>query len=152
MTECGNGSEFTRKMIKKWWRLRTKKNKAKEEETTFNVGDTVSYIINCQQFEKGTQPRRSKATHKIISKNQHSYMLENNKPYKYYELQNIKGVQGLELPTTEPTREQLRRRNASKRNFTQSGLNMDDAIEADRKGVIKKVKRLDYVKIYPIKT
>ena len=88
-------------------------NKAKEEETTFDVGDTVRYIINRQQFEKGTLPRWSKATHKIISKNQHSYTLENNKTYKYYEMQNIRSVEGLELPTIEPTREQLGRRKAN---------------------------------------
>ena len=41
-------------------------NKPKEEETAFNVGDTVRYIINLQQFEKGTLPRWSKATPKIV--------------------------------------------------------------------------------------
>ena len=88
----------------------------------FDVGVTVRYIINRQQFEKGTLPRWSKATHKIVSKKQHSYVLDNTKTYKYYELQNIKGVECLDFPTTEPTREQIMKRNASKRNFTQ----MDD--------------------------
>ena len=89
--------------------MNKKYNKAKEEETTFDVGDTVRYIINRQQFEKGTLPRWSKATHKIVSKKQHSYVLDNTKTYKYYELQNIKGVECLDFPTTEPTREQLRK-------------------------------------------
>ena len=62
--------------------MNKKYNRAKLEETKFNVGDTVRYILNRLQFDKGTLPRWS-ATHKIISKNPHSYVLDNNKTFKY---------------------------------------------------------------------
>ena len=69
-----------------------KYNKAKLEETKFNIGDMVRFIINKQQFEKGTLPHWSKTTHAILTKNEHSYKLDNNKTYKYYELQLVKNA------------------------------------------------------------
>ena len=42
-----------------------KYEKAKREEIKFELGDTVRYILNRQQFEKGTLPRWSKVIHKI---------------------------------------------------------------------------------------
>ena len=98
--------------------------KAKKEETKFNIGDTVRYILNKTQFEKGTSPKWSKLTHKILSKNQHSYTLDNNKTYKYYELQLIKENQNLNLERTEPTREELRREKTVKRRLRKEDNNL----------------------------
>ena len=42
-------------------------NKAKLEEVKFNIGDSVRYILNRKQFEKGTLAKWSKTVHKIKS-------------------------------------------------------------------------------------
>ena len=99
-----------------------KYNKAKEEETIFNIGDNVRYIINRKAFEKHTLPKWSKSIHSIISKTQHTYTLDNDKTFKYYELQKVVDVQHLDIPLTEPTREQLRKQITSKRRFKKEGL------------------------------
>ena len=44
-----------------------KYNKAKIEEVKFNVGDSVRYILNRKQFEKGTLAKWSKTVQKTIS-------------------------------------------------------------------------------------
>ena len=54
-------------------------NKAKQEETIFQTGDNIRYIINRVDFAKGTLPKWSATVHKIISKNLHSYTLDNEK-------------------------------------------------------------------------
>ena len=56
-----------------------KQNKAKQEETIFQIGDNVRYIINRVAFAKGTLPTWSATVHKIISKDLHSYALDNEK-------------------------------------------------------------------------
>ena len=74
----------------------------------------MRYILNRHHSEKGTLPEWSKVTHQIISKNQHSYTLDKNKTYKYYELQLIKENQNLNVATSEPTRGKLRTKNTVK--------------------------------------
>ena len=58
---------------------RRKIEKAEKEETKFEIGDHVRFIINKKLFEKGTLPKWSKVVHKIISKTGHIYTLDNNK-------------------------------------------------------------------------
>lgn len=101
---------------------RKKIEKAKEEETIFENGDIVRYIINLSSFQKGTLPKWSKVVHKIISKNKHSYVLDNGKTYKYYELQKVNNVQKNERSVTEPTREQMRKVRTGERRFRREGL------------------------------
>ena len=99
-----------------------KYNKAKLEETKFNVGDSVRFILNRKQFEKRTLAKWSKTVHKIISNTEHTYTLDNGKAYKYYELQKVNIIQKLERPITEPTREQMRKVRTSERKFNREGL------------------------------
>ena len=99
-----------------------KYNKAKLEETKFNVGDSVRFILNRKQFEKRTLAKWSKTIHKIISNTEHSYTLDNGKTYKYYELQKVNIIQKLERPITEPTREQMRKVRTNVRKFNREGL------------------------------
>ena len=99
-----------------------KYNRAKKEETVFQIDDVVRCITNRHMFEKGTLPHWSKTVHRIINKNEHSYILDNGKTYKYYELQLVKGVNRLDLPVAEPTREQLRKTRISERRFRSEGL------------------------------
>ena len=99
-----------------------KYNKAKLEETKFNVGDSVRFILNRKQFEKRTLAKWSKTVHKIISNTEHSYTLDNGKTYKYYELQKVNIIQKLERPITEPTREQMKKVRTNLRKFNREGL------------------------------
>ena len=70
-----------------------KYNKAFSNEILFNIGDKVRYIITKTSFSKGTLPKWSKTVHTIVSSQPHSYILENGKFYKYYELQKVPEVQ-----------------------------------------------------------
>ena len=111
---------------------RKKIEKAKQEETIFKIGDVVRYIINKKQFEKGTLPKWSKAVHKIISKNVHSYKLDNSRTYKYYELQKISDVQLNNKPQKEPTREDLRKQNTIKRKLKHEDINLSNIAITER--------------------
>ena len=64
----------------------------------------------------------SKTLHTTISSTPHTYTLKNDKTFKYYELQNVADVQHLDIPFTEPTREQLRKQITSKRRLNKEGL------------------------------
>ena len=52
-----------------------KQNKAKQEETIFQIGDNVRYIINRMAFVKGTLPKWWATVHEIIAIDLHSYTL-----------------------------------------------------------------------------
>ena len=96
--------------------------KAKEEETKFNDGDIVRFVINRKAFEKRSLPKWSKQTHKIVSHTEHTYTLDNGRSYKYYELQLVKDAEHILRPSTEPTREELRKQKTSERRFNKEGL------------------------------
>ena len=46
-------------------------------------------IVNKKVFEKGSVPKWSKKIHQIKEAGGHSYLLDNNKWYKYYQLQKV---------------------------------------------------------------
>ena len=103
-----------------------KYNKALKDETKFNIGDEVRYIKNKAMFEKGGLPKWSKEIHEIISNTEHTYTLDNNKTYKYYELMKVDQV---DIPifqnTITPTREKLRKQNKVKRILRQEDINLE---------------------------
>ena len=110
-----------------------KYNKAKLEEVKFNVNDIVRCVINLKAFEKKSLPKWSKTVHKIVEVFPHSYKLDNDKIYKYYELQKIDNVQKLEVPMIGPTREQMIREKTVKRKFKLTGLDLNNIISTKRK-------------------
>ena len=67
--------------------MKEKDKLANEEEQQFYIGDNARYIKNKVMFEKWTAPKWSEILHKIIKANKHSYILDNDKSYQYYELQ-----------------------------------------------------------------
>ena len=99
-----------------------KYNKAKEEETKYNDGDVVRYIINLKAFEKRSLPKWSKQTHKIVSHTEHTYTLDNGKVMKYYELQLVKDAEQISRPAQDPTREELRKQRMNERRFNREHL------------------------------
>ena len=96
--------------------------KAKEEETKYNDGDVVRYIINRKAFEKRSLPKWSKQTHKIVSHTEHTYTLDNGNILKYYELQLVKDAEHISRPVREPTREELIKQKTNERRFHLEGL------------------------------
>ena len=76
-------------------------------------------------FDKGTLPKWSKVIHKIISNTPHTYTLNSNKVYKYYELQKVNDVKKLDTPVITPSREALRKERTSERRFNREGLDIN---------------------------
>jgi hypothetical protein len=105
--------------------------KALDNENKFNIGDKVRHILNKQIFEKGSQkPKWSKTIYNIIGKNVHSYLLSNQKEYKYYELQLAPVVEKIEPIKTramskEPKIEQIKRANTIKRRLKKEDINLE---------------------------
>ena len=60
-----------------------------KQETKYNINDNVRFLNNKVMFSKGSLPSGSSTIHKIENKNLHSYILDNGKTYKYYELHKV---------------------------------------------------------------
>ena len=104
-----------------------KQQEARKEEIKFEINDNVRYVINRVGFSKGTLPKWSSKVHKIIEVSPHSYMLDNNKWYKYYELLSAETVQSLNVINTRsktniPTREQLKKATTIKRRLNKEHI------------------------------
>ena len=111
--------------------------KALEEEVKFNVGDRVRYVINSEMFQKGSLPRWSKTIHSISESKPHSYILDNGKEYKYYQLQKINAVELHEPRRTrakdnEKSIQQLRRSNTIKRRLNKEGVDLANVTTGKR--------------------
>lgn len=55
----------------------------------FKPGDNVRCVVNKNVFEKGSLPKWSKKIHQSKEAKMHSYLLDNNRWYKYYQLQGV---------------------------------------------------------------
>ena len=106
---------------------------AKEEETKFKIGDKVRYIITKSVFEKGTQPTYSKTIHKVIAILPHSYILDNGKRVKYYNMQLIKNAESSNKERIQPTTEEIKKEKRKTKKFKSEGLTLDTVIESKRK-------------------
>jgi hypothetical protein len=98
--------------------------KAMIEEPVYNIGQRVRHLLNRSMFSKGTLSKWSKAVHTIVSSTLHSYILENGKSFKYYELQPINEVEKLDKNTTEPTREMMKKERTIGRRIRKEGIDM----------------------------
>jgi len=114
--------------------------KALKQETKYNVGDTVRYIVNKKAFEKGSLPKWSKDIHTIENCGIHSYTLDNGKIYKYYEMQKIGESHSMTSKEEQPTREQLKKDITSKRRMNREGLGMSTVINTRRtRSIVKQL-------------
>ena len=75
-----------------------------------------------------TLAKWTKAVHKIISNTEHTYTLDNNKTFKYYELQLVKNNEHVTREAKEPTREQMMKENRVRRK-----LKKDDDIVLEKR-------------------
>lgn len=116
--------------MKKW-------NEAKANEPEFNVGDDVRYILNRTTFEKGSTAKFSKTIHKIVSRTEHMYKLDNGKNYKYYHLQKVTENQSYHpiqtrATTKQPTMEEIRKMNKINRDRVIEGIDLENIIKHKR--------------------
>ena len=94
----------------------------------------MRYIKNKKAFEKGTLANWSKTVHKIIDKLQHSYTLDNNQKFKYYELQKVNEVHTKEnKKQITPTREQMNKQKTIKRRLKKDGIELERITNKKRK-------------------
>ena len=83
--------------------------------------------------EKGTAPKLSEILHKIIKANKHSYILDNNKSYKYYELQKNDIVENAPIiEEIQPTRPIIRKENKRLRVHAREGIYESSIINEKR--------------------
>ena len=102
------------------------------QETTFQVGQKVRSVINKTMFEKGATPKWSKIIHTIKSSLSHSYILDNDKEYKYYELQPVEEVETTKKTNIPIARQIIRKENKRKRILSREGIQMQNIISYPR--------------------
>ena len=66
---------------------------ALKHENKFNVGDHVRCVVKKEFGQKGAIPKWSKEIYTIKDIKGHSYVLDNGKVYKYYQLSKINNIQ-----------------------------------------------------------
>ena len=110
-----------------------KYNKALQEETIFNVGDTVIFITNKKLFEQGSNAHWTKQTHVIVSKSAHSYTLDNGQIKKYYDLQLINDVQKLNKQPSTRSRDVFRKENRTTRRIQSEGIDLENILTGKRR-------------------
>jgi hypothetical protein len=117
---------------------RDKYNKALGEEKHFKVGQTVRFLKNKLLFEKGSSNAKwSNTVHTIVGKTEHTYTLDNDGVYKYYELMPVDIVESKQIRVTrqkakEPTKEQLKKTNTNRRRLNREGLTITDIVDTKR--------------------
>ena len=117
---------------------RDKYNKALGEEKHFKVGQTVRFLKNKLLFEKGSSNAKwSNTVHTIVGKTEHTYTLDNDGVYKYYELMPVDVVESQQMRLTrqkakEPSKEQLKKINTNRRRLNREGLTVADLVDTKR--------------------
>ena len=113
-------------------------NESINYETTFNIGDRVRYIINLKQFDKKSLPHWSKTVHIIVKRTEHSYKLDNDKYYMYYQLQKVNDVYdaGVNTRTRQkqniPQPEELKKARTIKRRLNKEDIDLSNVIQGKR--------------------
>ena len=108
-----------------------------QSEINFEIGDEVRFIKNKILFEKGSLAHWSKGIHKIIKKSEHTYTLDNNKTYKFYELQKINTVDSLNKINSHPSREVMRKERTNKTRLRREGVDLSNVIDRKMRDRIK---------------
>ena len=106
--------------------------KALETEKVFNIGDHVRCILNKQLFDKGSKPRWSSLIYTIEKKQEHSYLLSNNKWYKYYHIQKVE-LQNNEQKDRLNQLEQIKKERTISRRLKKVGVELQNIIKNKRK-------------------
>ena len=106
--------------------------KAKNNETIYNIGDKVRHLLNRNLFEKKSLAKWSKTIYTIIDKTEHSYKLNNEKWFKFYELQHNTESQSSNKAIVhikkQPTREAMKTAKTNRTRLRREGLILDNVI------------------------
>ena len=60
-----------------------------EEKKQLEIGNKVRCVVNKNLFDKGSIPKWSSKVYVILDNKAHSYLLDNDKWFKYYQLQKV---------------------------------------------------------------
>ena len=93
------------------------------ENKKYNIGDTVRKVVNKNLFDKGSIPKWSSQTFKIKDIKCHSYLLDNGRSYKYYQLQKVNN-QTEQNKNRMNEMNQIRKENKVKRDLNKEGVSM----------------------------
>jgi transposase InsO family protein len=81
--------------------INKKESKADAKETDFKPNEKVRFVKNASLFDKGALPKFSSEVHTVKKDLGRSYVLDNDKKYKYYQLQPITTVEKPEITNIE---------------------------------------------------
>ena len=78
-------------------------------ETKFEIGDKVRCITNKILFDKGALPKWSNKVYVIMNTKAHSYLLDNDRWFKYYQIQKVE-ISNEEVTQRQEEYEQMKQR------------------------------------------
>ena len=107
----------------------------------FKIGDHVRCIINKNLFEKGSIAKWSIKIYTIKEEKAHSYLLDNGKWYKYYQIIKV-NITADDKANREDKLRELRRQNTIQRRLKKEGVELNRIIKRKRKR--KPTQRLKY--------
>ena len=107
---------------------------ANRHRTFFNKGDHVRCVLNKTLFEKGSVPKWSTKIYTVEQTYLNSYILDNGKRYKYYQLQKA-GISDEEKKKRQEQGAKLRKEQRVKRKLNKEGVELDRIVKRKRKRI-----------------
>ena len=101
-------------------------------EKIYNVGDNVRCVTNSNIFEKGAKAKWSLKIYKIIEKKSHSYLLNNDKWYKYYQIKKV-NLTDEDIRKRDEEMKQMKKQIKVKRKLNQEGIQLSRIVKGKRK-------------------
>jgi hypothetical protein len=123
--------------------MKDKQEKAIKEKEKFNcsVNDNVRCIVNKELFQKGAIPKWSHKIYTIKEIKGNSYLLDNGKLYKYYQIMKVDLTDNDERKRIEE-RQEIKKQRTIKRRLNKESIDLDNIIKRKRKR--KTTDRLHY--------
>lgn len=119
--------EINELMLQKYMR-------AKQNETIFNIGDTVRHLTQLSIFEKQGKSKWSSDVFTIVDKKPHSYQLSDGNWYRYYQLQLVKDTQSIKKVgrPTKHTFQTLKKARSISRKLRKEDVNVKNIVKTTR--------------------
>lgn len=105
---------------------------ALKHEKVYKIGDYVRCVISKGIFDKGSLPKWSTKIHAIKEKRQHSYVLDNGKIYKSYQLKKV-NMKPEEKLLRENEMKEIKKQNTIKRKLNKDNIELSRIQKKKRK-------------------
>ena len=105
---------------------------ALKHEKVYKIDDYVRYVLNKGLFDKGSLSKWSTKIHMIKERKQHSYVLDNGKTYKYFQLMKV-NIKPEEKLLRENEMKHIKKQNTIKRKLNQEGIELNRIMKRKRK-------------------